>query len=150
MPPHEYERHYLWEIERAFRCMKIVGLELRPVYHWLAERVRSHVLLCMLAYYVECHTHQCLAPMVFDDHDRAAADAGRVSPVVKAKVSLQGGRPESFDTVHRRRPRSGPAGALLPHPAEQSGDTDPQHRLLRRTEDANRSDNPDARAAPGI
>lgn len=77
----------LAQVERAFRCIKTVDLELRPVFHWTAPRVRSHVLLCMLAYYLEWHMRQPLAPMLFDDHDRAAAEAGRTSPVAKAKVS---------------------------------------------------------------
>jgi transposase len=69
----------LAQVERAFRCMKTVDLDLRPVFHWTAPRVRAHVLLCMLAYYLEWHMRQPLAPMLFDDHDRAAA--GRTSPV---------------------------------------------------------------------
>jgi Transposase DDE domain len=77
----------LAQVERAFRCMKTVDLELRPVFHWTAPRVRAHVLLCMLAYYLEWHMRQPLAPMLFDDHDRAAAVAGQASPVAKAKVS---------------------------------------------------------------
>ena len=77
----------LAQVERAFRCIKTVDLELRPVFHWTAPRVRAHVLLCMLAYYLEWHMRQPLAPMLFDDHDRAAADAERTSPVAKAKVS---------------------------------------------------------------
>jgi hypothetical protein len=77
----------LAQVERAFRCLKTVDLELRPVFHWTAPRVRAHVLLCMLAYYLEWHMRQPLAPMLFDDHDHAAAEAGRASPVAKAKVS---------------------------------------------------------------
>src|SRR6201996_6410578 len=77
----------LAQVERAFRCMKTVDLALRPVFHWTAPRVRAHVLLCMLAYYLEWHMRQTLAPMLFDDHDRAAAEAGRTSPVAKATVS---------------------------------------------------------------
>ena len=73
---------------RAFRCIKTVDLELRPVFYWTAPRVRAHVLLCMLAYYREWHMRQPLAPILFDDHDRAAAAAAeRASPVTKAKVS---------------------------------------------------------------
>ena len=56
-------------VERAFRCLKTVDLHVRPVHHWLADRVRAHVLLCMLAYYVEWHMRQRLAPMLFDDAD---------------------------------------------------------------------------------
>ena len=62
----------LARVERAFRCMKTVDLELRPVFHWTAARVRAHVLLCMLAYYLEWHMRQKLAPLLFDDHDRPA------------------------------------------------------------------------------
>ena len=51
-------------VERAFRCIKTVDLQVRPVHHWLAEQVRAHVFLCMLAYYVEWHMRQRLAPML--------------------------------------------------------------------------------------
>ena len=77
----------LAQVERAFRSIKTVDLELRPVFHWTAPRVRAHVLLCMLAYYLEWHMRQPLAPMLFDDHDRPAAEAIRTSPVAKATVS---------------------------------------------------------------
>jgi transposase len=40
-------------VERAFRSLKTVDLQVRPIFHWNAERVRAHVFLCMLAYYVE-------------------------------------------------------------------------------------------------
>jgi len=73
--------------ERAFRCLKTVDLELRPVFHWTAPRVRAHVLLCMLAYYLEWHMRQRLAPLLFDDTDPAAAAAQRASPVAKARPS---------------------------------------------------------------
>ena len=62
-------------VERAFRCIKTVDLQIRPVYHWLADRVRAHVFLCMLAYYLEWHMRQQLAPMLFDDTDKEAAEA---------------------------------------------------------------------------
>jgi hypothetical protein len=77
----------LARVERAFRSLKTVDLELRPVFHWTAPRVRAHVLLCMLAYYLEWHMRQRLAPLLFDDHDVAARDARRTSPVAKAVVS---------------------------------------------------------------
>jgi hypothetical protein len=89
----------LAQVERAFRCIKTVDLELRPVFHWTAPRVRAHVLLCMLAYYLEWHMRQPLAPMLFDDHDRATAEAGRVSPVAKAKVSKAAYRKASTQHV---------------------------------------------------
>jgi hypothetical protein len=77
----------LAQVERAFRCMKTVDLEVRPVFHWTAPRVRAHVLLCMLAYYLEWHMRRALAPVLFDDEDKAAAEALRASPVAKARVS---------------------------------------------------------------
>jgi len=77
----------LARVEHAFRSLKTVDLELRPVFHWTAPRVRGHVLLCMLAYYAEWHMRQRLAPLLFDEHDPAAAQAQRASPVQKAKPS---------------------------------------------------------------
>ena len=77
----------LAQVERAFRCLKTVDLEIRPVFHWTAPRVRAHVLLCMLAYYVEFHMRSRLAPLLFDDHDRAAAAEERASIVAPAHVS---------------------------------------------------------------
>jgi hypothetical protein len=74
-------------VEHAFGSMKTVDLELRPVFHWTAPRVRAHVLLCMLAYYLEWCMRQSLAPMLFDEHDAAGRDAQRTSPVAKAKPS---------------------------------------------------------------
>ena len=74
-------------VERAFRSLKTVDLKVRPVFHRSAERVRAHVLLCMLAYYVEWHMRQRLSPMLFDDEDREAAEAARTSIVAPAQVS---------------------------------------------------------------
>lgn len=77
----------LARVERAFRSLKTVDLEIRPVFHWTAPRVRAHVLLCMLAYYVEFHMRRALAPILFDDHDRAAAATARTSIVAPAERS---------------------------------------------------------------
>jgi Transposase DDE domain len=77
----------LARVERAFRCLKTTDLDIRPIYHWVSPRVRAHVFLCMLAYYLEWHMRQALAPMLFDDHDRAAGEALRSSPVAKAEPS---------------------------------------------------------------
>ena len=93
----------LSRVERAFRCLKTGDLELRPVFHWTAPRVRAHVLLCMLAYYLEWHMRQALAPILFDDHDRNAADAQRSSPVAKAEPSPAAKR-KAAHKAHSRRP----------------------------------------------
>jgi transposase len=74
-------------VERAFRCIKTVDLNVRPVYHWLEGRVRAHVFLCMLAYYLEWHMRQRLAPMLFDDTDPEEAQARRRSVVAPAQQS---------------------------------------------------------------
>ena len=74
-------------VEHAFRSLKTVDLELRPVFHWTAPRVRAHVLLCMLAYYLQWHMRRSLAPMLFDEPEPAARKAQRTSPVAKAEPS---------------------------------------------------------------
>jgi hypothetical protein len=74
-------------VERAFRCIKTVDLQVRPIRHWLADRVRAHVFLCMLAYYLEWHMRQRLAPMLFDDTDKEAAEALRKSVAAQAQRS---------------------------------------------------------------
>ena len=76
-------------VEQAFRFMKTIDLHVRPVFHWSADRVRAHVLLCMLAYYVEWHMREKLAPILFEDADKEAAEAARSSIVAKAQRSLE-------------------------------------------------------------
>jgi hypothetical protein len=85
----EAVRHYkeLAAVERAFRSLKSVDLKVRPIHHHLENRVRAHVLLCMLAYYVEWHMRRALAPLLFDDHDPAAGQALRPSVVAPAQRS---------------------------------------------------------------
>ena len=105
-------------VERAFRCIKTVDLQVRPVYHWLADRVRAHVFLCMLAYYLEWHMRQRLAPMLFDDTDKDAAEALRTSVVAQAQrspaaVSKQTtGLTEDGLPVHSFRIAAGRSGDL--------------------------------------
>lgn len=73
--------------ERGFRDIKSGDLDVRPIHHRRAHRVRAHVFLCMLAYYVVWRMKRDLAPMLFKDDDPEAAAARRSSPVAKAKVS---------------------------------------------------------------
>ncbi len=77
----------LAQVERAFRSVKTVDLDVRPVHHRLAGRVRAHVFLCMLAYYVVWHMRKALAPLLFDDHDKDNAGKARASPVAPARAS---------------------------------------------------------------
>lgn len=74
-------------VERAFRSLKTVDLQVRPIHHHLPDRVRAHILLCVLAYYVEWHMRQLLAPILFDDDDKPQAQAARASIVAPAQRS---------------------------------------------------------------
>ena len=81
-------------VERAFRCIKTTRLKVRPVFVYSAEHVRAHVLLCMLAWYVEWHLRRRLAPLLFEDDDRKAARAKRTSRCNRPKSpSAPGPRP---------------------------------------------------------
>jgi transposase len=77
----------LSNVERAFRSLKTVDLKVRPVHHRLADRVRAHVFLCMLAYYVEWHMRRNLAPLLFEDHEKEAGEQRRASVVKPAMRS---------------------------------------------------------------
>ena len=104
-------RHYksLANVERAFRTMKTIDLKIRPIHHRLADRVRAHIFLCMLAYYVEWHLREAWCELLFADEDQAAkqtrdpvAPAQR-SDAAKAKAAahtLDDGSPaHSFATL---------------------------------------------------
>jgi hypothetical protein len=77
----------LARVERAFRTLKSVDLQIRPVHHWIEPRVRAHVFLCMIAYYVEWHLREAWAPILFHDHDRVTAEQERASPVAPVQPS---------------------------------------------------------------
>lgn len=74
-------------VEQAFRSLKTIDLHVRPIHHRLAQRVRGHVLLCMLAYYVTWHMRQWLAPMLFEEDEEEVAEALRASIVAPARRS---------------------------------------------------------------
>ena len=89
-------------IERAFRTLKGPELEIRPIHHRLEDRVRAHVFLCMLAYYLTWHLRQAWAPLLFtDEHPPTQPD-----PVAKATRSrsaqrkAQSKRTTSGETAH--------------------------------------------------
>jgi transposase len=75
----------LSQVERAFRSIKTMDLKVRPIHHRLENRVRAHIFLCMLAYYVEWHMRQAWAPLMFADEDQAAKLVR--DPVAPAKRS---------------------------------------------------------------
>ncbi len=74
----------LTRVERAFRCLKTVDLMVRPIRHRAEDRVRAHIFLCLLAYYVEWHLRQALAPLLFQEEGLEAWQARR-DPVAPAK-----------------------------------------------------------------
>jgi len=99
----------LAQVERAFRSIKTMDLKVRPIHHHLENRVRAHIFLCMLAYYVEWHMRQAWAPLMFADEDQAAklvrdpvAPATRSDAAMKKALSLtlEDGSPvHSFQTL---------------------------------------------------
>jgi transposase len=100
----------LAQVEHAFRCLKGIELRVRPIHHRTVEHVRAHILLCMLAYYVEFHMRKALAPLLFDDEDldeerkkRDPVKPARPSASAKRKKALRltpDGLPvQSFETL---------------------------------------------------
>jgi hypothetical protein len=74
-------------VERAFRCLKSVDLNVRPIHHRLPDRVRAHVLIAMLAYYVEWHMRRAMAPLLFDDELRGGPRRSPVAPASRSDVA---------------------------------------------------------------
>ena len=98
----------LGAVEQAFRCLKTVDLKVRPIHHRLEGRVRAHVFLCMLAYYVEWHMRKALAPMLFGDDAPREPREDVVSPKkpspsaarkARTKKTLEGAPIHSFQTL---------------------------------------------------
>ena len=89
-------------VERAFRSLKSVDLKVRPIHHRLEDRVRAHVLLCMLAYHVEWHMRRKLAPVLFDDSQPEAGRQQRTSVVAPAVRS-----PEALNKARRKKTSDG-------------------------------------------
>lgn len=86
----------LANVERAFRCLKSVDLMVRPIWHRLDQRVRAHILLCVLAYYVQWHMFEAWRPLLFADEDQE--EKASRDPVAPAKRS-----DEAMDKVHSKR-----------------------------------------------
>ena len=78
----------LSHVERAFRTLKSIDLHVRPIHHRLADRVRSHIFLCVLAYYVEWHMREAWRPLLFaDEHLAAKATRDPVAPVHRSAAA---------------------------------------------------------------
>ena len=88
----------LANVERAFRSLKTIDLKVRPIHHRTADRVRAHILLCMLAYYVEWHMREAWRVLMFADTDQAAkATRDPVAPAVRSKAALRKVRSGTLD-----------------------------------------------------
>ena len=140
--PEDTVRAYkdLAKVERAFRCLKTVDLHVRPIHHRLEERVRAHVFLCMLAYYVEWHMRRAWAPLLFAEDDREGAAQRRGSPVKPATRSasaevkaLRKKTPEGL-TVHRFRGLLDHLATLTKNTIQPKGDLPSFDRLTQTTD----------------
>ena len=87
----------LSQVERAFRSFKTMDLKVRPIHHRLAKRVRAHIFLCMLAYYVQRHMQEAWRPLLFSDEDQEAKT--RRDPVAPAERSEAADRKAASKTL---------------------------------------------------
>ena len=84
----------LAQVERAFRTLKSIELQIRPIHHHTEDRVRAHIFLCLLAYYVEWHMRRAWAPLLFDD-EQLPLERSQRDPVAPAKPSASAKRKKS-------------------------------------------------------
>ena len=108
----------LEQVERAFRTFKGPELEIRPIHHHLEDRVRAHVFLCMLAYYLTWHLRHAWAPLLFKDEQPPI----HPDPVAKATRSPAAQHKAQTKRTHHRR-----ALPQLQEPARRARDPHPQH-----------------------
>ena len=102
----------LAKVERAFRTMKSVDLQVRPIYHRTEERVKAHLFICMLAYYVEWHLREAWAPLLYTDEEGSQRDTP-VAPGPGQRVR------QAQEEARPRRGRASPA--ILRRPHEEPG-----------------------------
>jgi transposase len=100
LSPEDTVRSYksLSQVERAFRSMKTVDLKVRPIRHHLEKRVRAHIFLCMLAYYVEWHMREAWRPLLFVDEDQEIKKTGNpIAPAKRSEAALRKVRSKRLD-----------------------------------------------------
>lgn len=142
---HEVVRSYklLAGVERAFKTLKSVDLQVRPVHHRLADRVRAHIFICMLAYYVRWHLERAWAPLLFKDEAKPVAE-DVVAPARRSEAALVKARTQRLadDTpVHSFRSLLGDLATLTKNTVRVPGQpatfdklelpTDLQNRALQ-------------------
>ncbi len=127
----------LEQAERAFGSFKGPDLQIRPIYHHLGDRVCTHVLICMLAYYLTWHLKAAWKPLLFIDEDRPT----NPDPVAKALRS-----PGAQHKAQAKRTTTGEPAHSYRHPARRARDPDAQHhppgRLHRDLQQADPADPP--------
>ncbi len=104
----------LSRVERAFRGLKAVDLQVRPIHHHTEPRVRAHIFLCLLAYYLQWHLERAWAPLLFRDEARPELD-DPVAPAVRSEAALakaHSGRLPDGTPVHSFRTLLGELGTL--------------------------------------
>ena len=144
LPAGDVVRAYknLEQAERAFGSLKGPELQIRPIHHHLEDRVRAHVLICMLAYYLTWHLKAAWKPLLFTDEYRPVSP----DPVAKAVRSRAAAR--KAQTKHTS---TGAARAQLPHAPGRARDPDPEHhppaRPHRHLREAHPADRPTSRGA---
>ena len=121
LPAGDVVRAYknLEQAERAFGSLKGPDLQIRPIHHHLENRVRAHVLICMLAYYLTWHLKAAWKPMLFTDEHRPVSP----DPVAKAVRSTR----RASTKRKRNGPPTGEPGPQLPHAPARALDPDPEH-----------------------
>ena len=95
----------LSKVEFAFRCYKMIDLKVRPIYHYKSERVKGHIFLCMLAYYVEWHMKEKLKSMLFEDEELEVISEENLNFVTSksAKEKKKKKRNKENDKIHSFR-----------------------------------------------
>jgi len=126
----------LTKVERAFRTLKTIDIRVRPIHHNLESRVRAHIFLCMLAYYVEWHMIEAWRPLLFCDEDQAAkATRDPVAPAKRSKPALHKAaskRLEDGSAVHSFETLLDHLGAIVRNTCRRggAGDDEPTFHML--------------------
>jgi len=89
-------------VENAFRSIKTVDLKVRPIHQRNAGRVRSHVFLCLPAYYAEWHMRSVLKPVLFDDEEPSTTQPDPVAPKVPSAFANANASKPCIDQLPRR------------------------------------------------
>jgi transposase len=126
-------------VEQAFRCLKGIDLLVRPIHHRTADRVRAHIVLCLLAFYVEWHLRRAWEPLLFEDEELVVDRVGR-DPVRPARASASALQKKKTHTtakglpVHSFRTLLAHLGTRCRHTCVVTGD--PSQTTFRQVTEA--------------